>query len=176
MGRNGEYELLLDQYRALDLTDEKGYLCGKILGDLGADVIKVERPGGDHARNIGPFYHDVPHPEKSLFWYAYNNNKRGITLNTETHDGQDIFDGHELVAHSVSLQLRNVGFGVPLAREGINRCVSAAFYLRGFVCHEPIHDRGRIVRPVIISGCSPVPQCRWRHFTYHIRRGPLRQL
>ena len=57
---------MLSPYRVIDLTDEKGWLCGKILGDLGADVIKVERPGGDPARNKGPFYHDQPHPEKSL--------------------------------------------------------------------------------------------------------------
>ena len=82
---------MLCSYRVLDLTDEKGLLCGKLLGDLGADVIKVEKPGGDPARNIGPFYKDEVHPEKSLFWFAYNNNKRGITLNIETADGQDIF-------------------------------------------------------------------------------------
>lgn len=82
---------LLGCYRALDLTDEKGLLCGKILGDLGVDVIKVERPGGDPARNIGPFYHDAPDPEKSLFWFAYNTSKRGITLNIQTADGQEIF-------------------------------------------------------------------------------------
>ena len=50
---------MLTPYRVLDLTDEKGLLCGKLLGDLGARVIKVERPGGDPARNIGPFCHDV---------------------------------------------------------------------------------------------------------------------
>ncbi len=49
---------LLSPFRVLDLTDEFGFLCGKILGDLGADVIKIERPGGDPARNIGPFLHD----------------------------------------------------------------------------------------------------------------------
>jgi benzylsuccinate CoA-transferase BbsE subunit len=82
---------MLSPYRVLDLTDEKGLLCGKILGDLGADVIKVERPGGDAARSIGPFYHDEPDPEKSLFWFSFNTSKRGITLNLETRDGQDIF-------------------------------------------------------------------------------------
>jgi len=82
---------LLSPYKALDLTDEKGYFCGKILGDLGADVIKVEPPGGDLGRRIGAFYHDIPHPEKSLFWFAYNNNKRGITLNLENADGKEIF-------------------------------------------------------------------------------------
>jgi crotonobetainyl-CoA:carnitine CoA-transferase CaiB-like acyl-CoA transferase len=82
---------LLSSHRILDLTDEKGFLAGKILGDLGADVIKIERPGGDPARNIGPFYHNIPHPEKSLYWFAYNTSKKGITLNIETRDGLDIF-------------------------------------------------------------------------------------
>ena len=82
---------ILAPYRVLDLTDEKGFLCGKILGDLGADVIKIERPGGDPARKIGPFYNNEPDPEKSLYWFAYNNNKRSITLNIETADGREIF-------------------------------------------------------------------------------------
>jgi len=61
-----------------------------MLADLGADVIKIEKPGGDKARNLGPFYHDVPDPEKSLYWFAYNLNKRGITLNIEAREGQQI--------------------------------------------------------------------------------------
>jgi benzylsuccinate CoA-transferase BbsE subunit len=82
---------LLDSYRVLDLTNENGFLCGKILADLGADVIKIERPGGDESRKLGPFYHDIPNPEKSLYWFAYNLNKRGITLDIESRDGQQIF-------------------------------------------------------------------------------------
>ena len=78
-------------YRILDLTDEKGGLCGRILGDLGADVIKVEKPGGDSCRNIGPFCYDSRDPQKSLFWLAYNANKRGITLNVESTRGKEIF-------------------------------------------------------------------------------------
>jgi len=74
----------------LDLTDEKGLLCGKLFGDMGADVIKIECLGGDPARNIGPFYHDEVDPEKSLSWFALNLNKRGITLNIETDDGREI--------------------------------------------------------------------------------------
>ncbi|MFC1535117.1 CaiB/BaiF CoA transferase family protein [Thermodesulfobacteriota bacterium] len=84
-------ETLLGPYRALDLTDEKGFLCGRLLGDLGADVIKIEKPGGDPSRNIGPFYHDTPDSEKSLYWFAYNTNKRGITLDIETTDGKELF-------------------------------------------------------------------------------------
>ena len=81
---------VLQGCRVLDFTNEIGFLCGKILGDFGADVIKVEPPGGDPSRNIGPFYQDIPHPEKSLYWFAYNNNKRGITLNIETNDGREL--------------------------------------------------------------------------------------
>lgn len=80
----------LGPYRVLDLTDDKGFLCGKILADLGADVIKVEPPGGEPARHRGPFYQDIPHPERSLYWFAYNTNKRGITLNLQAAQGRDM--------------------------------------------------------------------------------------
>jgi crotonobetainyl-CoA:carnitine CoA-transferase CaiB-like acyl-CoA transferase len=89
---------MLSGCRALDLTDEKGFLCGKILADLGVDVIKVERPGGDPSRRMGPFWRDIADPEKSLYWFAYNNNKRGITLDIEMSDGKQIFK--ELVKKS----------------------------------------------------------------------------
>ncbi len=82
---------LLEGYRVLDLTDQVGWLAGKIMGDLGADVIKIERPGGDPGRNVGPFYQDIPDPEKSLTWWAYNNNKRGITLDITTVTGATLF-------------------------------------------------------------------------------------
>jgi len=82
---------LLEPYRVLDLT-EGGYLIGgKTFGDLGADVIKIEPPGGSPTRNIGPFYGDAPDPQKSLFWFAYNANKRSLTLDIETADGQEVF-------------------------------------------------------------------------------------
>jgi benzylsuccinate CoA-transferase BbsE subunit len=91
MRKQDETPMLMSGYRALDLTDEKGLLCGQILGGLGVDVIKIERPGGDPSRNIPPFYKDIAHPEKSLYWMHSNRNKRGITLNVETADGREIF-------------------------------------------------------------------------------------
>src|SRR5215475_9093118 len=81
-------EGMLSPYRVLDLTDERGLLCGKIFADLGADVIQIEPPTGNTARCIGPFYQDAVHPERSLFWWAYTANKRSITLNLTTADGQ----------------------------------------------------------------------------------------
>jgi crotonobetainyl-CoA:carnitine CoA-transferase CaiB-like acyl-CoA transferase len=63
---NQNRETMLGPYRVLDLTDEKGLICGKTLANIGADVIKVEPPGGDSARDIGPFYRDIPNGEESL--------------------------------------------------------------------------------------------------------------
>lgn len=84
-------EGLLNGFRALDLTDEKGFVCGKILAAMGVDVIKIERPGGDRSRNIPPFFQNTSDPKKSLYWLMYNTDKRGITLNIETKRGQALF-------------------------------------------------------------------------------------
>ncbi len=78
-------------YRVLDLTQEDGWLCGRILGDLGADVVKIEPVGGDPGRCRRPFYHDAPNPETSLVWLAHNYNKRSITLSLDSLQGQELF-------------------------------------------------------------------------------------
>src|SRR5579862_9623131 len=82
---------MLSPYRVLDLTTERGLICGQMLGDMGADVIKVEPVGGSPARQIGPFYKDEPHPDRSLYWWAYNRNKRSITLDIESDAGRALF-------------------------------------------------------------------------------------
>mgnify|MGYP001051195523 CR=1 FL=1 len=94
-------EGILAGYRVIDLTDEKGLLCGKVLADYGADVIKVEPPGGSRARDIGPFYKKTPHRNRSLFWFFTNSGKRSITLNLETADGREIFRQLVKTAHFV---------------------------------------------------------------------------
>jgi len=81
----------LEGLRVLDLADEKGMFCGKLLSDLGAYVIKVEKPGGDPARWLPPFYHDEKDPEKSLFFLAFNTGKKSITLNLEKEEGKRLF-------------------------------------------------------------------------------------
>ncbi len=81
---------MLSRCRVLDLSTERGFLCGQMLGDLGADVIKVEPVGGDPARGLPPFLKDQPGPDNSIYWLAYNRNKRGITLNLEYEEGRAI--------------------------------------------------------------------------------------
>jgi crotonobetainyl-CoA:carnitine CoA-transferase CaiB-like acyl-CoA transferase len=81
---------VLSPYRVLDLTTERGLLCGQMIADMGADVIKVEPVGGSPARGVGPFYQDAPHPDRSLYWWAYNRNKRAITLDIERDRGREL--------------------------------------------------------------------------------------
>jgi benzylsuccinate CoA-transferase BbsE subunit len=87
----GEKAGFLKGIQVLDLADEKASFCSKLLADLGARVIKIEKPGGDSSRRIGPFLGNSPHPEKSLFFYYNNTNKMGITLNLEHEEGKGIF-------------------------------------------------------------------------------------
>ena len=92
---------LLSPYRVLDLTTERGLLCGQLLGDLGADVIQIEPPGGSPARQLGPFLDDQPHPDRSLYWWAYNRNKRSITLDIDRPEGRDLLKRLVPSAHFV---------------------------------------------------------------------------
>jgi crotonobetainyl-CoA:carnitine CoA-transferase CaiB-like acyl-CoA transferase len=77
---------MLSPYRVLDLSDDQGIFCSFVLGELGADVVCVEPPGGSRARRQGPFAGDVREPERSLFWWAYARNKRSVVLDPESLD------------------------------------------------------------------------------------------
>src|SRR5271166_1279548 len=90
---------MLSPYRVLDLSNERGLLCGQILGDLGADVIKVEPPGGSPARSFGPFLDDIRDPEHSLYWWAFNRNKRSVTLDFDKPEGRRILERLAADAH-----------------------------------------------------------------------------
>jgi crotonobetainyl-CoA:carnitine CoA-transferase CaiB-like acyl-CoA transferase len=107
---------LLSPYRVLDLTDERGILCSKILADLGADVIQIEPPAGSSARRVGPFYQDEAHPDRSLFWWSYATNKRSITLNPSSRDGRALLkrlvpSAHFLIESFPPGQMEHLGLG-----------------------------------------------------------------
>jgi crotonobetainyl-CoA:carnitine CoA-transferase CaiB-like acyl-CoA transferase len=82
---------LFSDVRVLDCSDPSGSLAGKILGDLGADVVKLEPPGGDRAARGGPFLGGTPDPERSLPWLAVNTSKRGVTLSLAHAPGRELF-------------------------------------------------------------------------------------
>ena len=81
----------LDGVKVLDLSEDiAGSFCARLLADYGADVLKLEPPGGAALRRLGPFFEDDPHPEKSLFFLVLNLNKKGATLNLDRATGQNI--------------------------------------------------------------------------------------
>ena len=82
---------LLAPYRVLDLTDVRGQIAGMVLGDLGADVIRVEPRGGSPARGVGPLLPDGPESERSLSFAAYNRNKRSIEIDFDSDEGRSTF-------------------------------------------------------------------------------------
>ena len=82
---------MLESYRVLDLTDDRGELAAMVLADLGADVIRVEPPGGSDARRRGPFLEEGPEPERSLQFFAYNRNKRSIVIDLSSAAGRAEF-------------------------------------------------------------------------------------
>ncbi len=91
-------EAALSDLRVLDLAGEIGVYATKLLADLGADVIRIEPPDGpaggsaDPLRNVGPFYHDEPSPERSLYFFNLNTNKRSVTLNIAKPEGRALFE------------------------------------------------------------------------------------
>ena len=77
--------------RVIELADEQAEYCGLALAGLGADVVKVEPPGGSPTRRIGPFYEDREDPERSLFFWQYNRGKRSIMLDLHQKEDRDQF-------------------------------------------------------------------------------------
>ena len=82
-------KMVLEDVRVLEFTtDISGAYCGKLLGDFGAEVIKVEPPKGDPARYAGPFPGNTPHPEKSSLFLYLNTSKKGVVL--DLNKGEDL--------------------------------------------------------------------------------------
>lgn len=77
-------------YRVLDLSDEKGQLCARLLGELGADVIKIEPRDGDPTRQNGPFFRGEASENTSLYWWTMNGGKRSITCELRLEPGREL--------------------------------------------------------------------------------------
>ena len=82
---------MLSGYRLLELAEEPGALCAKVFADLGADVLKIEPPGGSRQRDRAPFAGGEAGVDRSLHFAAYNAGKRGLTLDLEREEGREIF-------------------------------------------------------------------------------------
>lgn len=82
---------VLDDLLVLDVSQGlAGPLCARLLGDYGADVIKIEPTDGECGRRMPPFFQDDPDPEKSLVFLLANLNKRGVTLDLQEPEGAEM--------------------------------------------------------------------------------------
>ena len=81
----------LSGVRVIELASERIAFAGKLLADMGADVILVEPPGGDPARGYPPFLDDTPGPDRSLWWWHHHTSKRGVVIDLESAEGQARF-------------------------------------------------------------------------------------
>ncbi|MFT6434272.1 MAG: crotonobetainyl-CoA:carnitine CoA-transferase CaiB-like acyl-CoA transferase [Candidatus Azotimanducaceae bacterium] len=81
----------LKGYRIVELSNERLSFAGKLLADMGAEVILVEPPGGDPTRQFPPFLDDEPGKDRSLYWWHYNTNKKSVVLDLESDEGRDSF-------------------------------------------------------------------------------------
>jgi len=147
--------------RVVELASEHAALAGKMLGDLGADVIVIEPPGGHPSRAYGPFADDIEDPERSLWWWHYNTSKRGIVLDLDTDAGADQFRG---LAAAADIVLEGDAPGV-LAARGIDHADLRAvheqliwvsvtpFGRTGTRAHEPATDL------TLLAGGGPVWNC-----------------
>ena len=79
--------------KVVEICDEMGEWAGKLFADMGAEVVKVEPPGGVRTRTYGPFLNDEPGPERSLWFWHYNTNKRSVVADLEQADARAAVKG-----------------------------------------------------------------------------------
>ncbi len=124
---------MLDGIRVLELGEgTSAPFCSRLLADYGADVIKLEHPGGDPARRSGPFVGDDPHMEKSIPFLYLNTNKRSVTLDPATGSGRSLLDRllqtADVVVENISRPSSKSQPGFPGERHPFKRSLPANFF------------------------------------------------
>src|SRR6478672_9232754 len=116
--------------RVIELADEQAEYCGLTLAGLGADVIKVEPPGGNSTRRIGPFYEDKEDIERSLFFWQYNRGKRSIVLDLDQEKDRERFcaliaTADVLLETTPKGYLDGLGLGIDTLRKQVPQLIVA---------------------------------------------------
>ena len=163
----------LDGVRVVELASEHGAFAGKLLADLGAEVIVVEPPGGHGSRRFEPFLDDEPGPERSLWWWLYNSGKLSVTL--DLSDPMDAEKFTRLVASSdVVLEGETPGHLAALGldyEDVVSRQPEVVwvsltpFGRSGTRAHEPATDL------TILAGAGPAWSCGDDHLLPPVRPG-----
>lgn len=134
---------MLSDIRVLEISDPSTMLAGQMLGDLGADVVTVESPGGSTGRRLDPFIDGLPGLERSLTWHAFNRNKRGMTLRADCADGaallQQLVGRFDIVIEAVGPNRPSLFADARLPEDKIH-CTIAPFSMDGPKSHYQAAD------------------------------------
>jgi crotonobetainyl-CoA:carnitine CoA-transferase CaiB-like acyl-CoA transferase len=151
----------LQGVRVIELASERCAFAGKLLADMGADVVLVEPPGGDPSRHYAPFAGDRPDPERSLYFWHYQTSKRGITLDLEKEPGRAILS-RLIEAADLVLEAEPPGRLEALGLDGAARCESQPgliwVSLTPFGQHGPRRDE-QVTDLTLLAGGGPVWSC-----------------
>lgn len=151
----------LDGRRVIELSGDGTAFAGKILADMGADVIVVEPVGGSRQRQNGPFAGDEVGPERSLHWWHYNTSKRSVVLDLDDAAGQEQFralvtDAGVLIEGERPGALRELGLDyedLKVGRPDLVHCSVTPFGRSGPRHNEPVTDL------TMLAGGGPVWSC-----------------
>ncbi len=151
----------LQGIRVVEITSQSTEFAGKLLGDMGADVVVVEPPGGAPARGFQPFADDEPGLERSLHWWHYHTSKRGVTLDLDSARGQGLF---RTLAATADVLLEAEGAGTMAARGIDAATLTAADPALVHTAISPFgRDSTRSDEPVtdltLLAGGGPVWSC-----------------
>jgi crotonobetainyl-CoA:carnitine CoA-transferase CaiB-like acyl-CoA transferase len=165
----------LQGLRVVELASEHGALAGKMLGDLGAEVVLVEPPGGHPTRHFPPFLDDRPDPEASLWWWHYHTSKLGVVLDLQSPQG--LADFRRLVAGADIVlegeppdRLAGLGFDHPEARAADPRLIWVSITAFGRDPALPRRDEP-FTDMTILAGGGPVWSCGYDDHTMPPVRG-----
>lgn len=141
--------------KVIEIASDATAFAGKLLADMGAEVVLVEPPGGAAARGYPPFVDDEPGPERSLHWWHFHTSKRGVTLDLEGEEGRALL-GKLLAEADVLLEAESAERLSGLGHPTYDRLVHAAISPFG-------RDSKRTDEPVtdltIIAGGGPAWSC-----------------
>lgn len=151
----------LNGTRVVEISSEPIAFAGKLLGDMGADVVLVEAPGGSPSRKFPPFVEDEPDSEQSLHWWHYNTSKRGVVLDLEREAARVAFKkliatADVLIESEAPDRLASLGLDydeLSKVKPDLIHVSMTPFGRENSRRHEPVTDL------TILSGGGPVWSC-----------------
>ena len=151
----------LSGLKVIEFTDEIAPWAGKLLAEMGADVVRIEPVEGSKTRWYEPFLDDTPDPEQSLFFWHYNVRKRSVALDIETKAGRDLFirlvaDADILIEDQAPGRMAELGIAYDTLSQENDSLVHAAitpFGQSGPRATEPATDL------TLLAGSGPAWSC-----------------